>query len=91
MEDTKIDGRIDIVIFPNGGWELIGRTNSDPEINEDIYMPEIKAFVQANQGLNAPQKFTCLYRIKDDRLAMKWGEWKGEIQRFETNENEIDI
>lgn len=86
MEDTKIDGRLDIVIFTNGGWEFIGKIPADPEIPEDVYMPEVRNFVAANQELPEPKKFTSFYRIKDDRIIMKWGDWQGEIQSIEPAE-----
>lgn len=54
-------GRIDIVIFPNGGWEYIGREESDPPIPLDDLLPFVLDFVGKHQGLETPQKFTAYY------------------------------
>lgn len=81
--DTLTQGRVDIVIFPNGGWEFIGSIPANPEIPEEVYLPEVQKFVGQNQELPTPTKFTGYYGIAGDIFKMSWGEWKGAIPREE--------
>lgn len=82
MQETIVDGRLDIVVFPNGGWEFIGKVMSDPPVPEDIYLPEVNRHVAANQNLPAPHKFTGVFRVRDDAFTIFWGDWKGEIPNY---------
>lgn len=87
--DTLTEGRVDIVIFPNGGWEFIGSVSANPEIPEEVYLPEVQKFVAQNQDLPAPTKFTGYYGVKADTLKMSWGVWQGEIPREEVETMEL--
>lgn len=77
--DTVTDGRLDIVIFPNGGYEYIGKLAASPEVNEEYYLPFIARFVEDHQGLEVPTKYTATYRVKNDNLEISWGDYAGEI------------
>lgn len=77
--DTKTDGRLDVVIFPNGGREFLGRQPSYPETAESLYLPEVEKFVALHQGLETPEKYTGYYTVKGDVLTINWGEYAGEI------------
>lgn len=79
--DTIQDGRLDIVIFENGGREFIGKTPSNPEIPESAYLPKVESFVAQNQNLPEPKKFTGMYRMKNDILEITWGDWMGELSK----------
>lgn len=83
MQNTLVPGRVDIVIFANGGWEKIGQIASDPEIPFDDILPEILQFVSTKQNLPAPQKFTGYYSIKDDKISIHWANYAGKIARAE--------
>lgn len=90
MSDTLTPGRVDIVIFANGGWEFIGRINADPDIPENEYLPEVLDFVGKHQNLSAPEKFTGYYQIKGDKLIMNWRDYAGEIERMMPEAEIID-
>lgn len=81
--DTIKDGRFDIVIFPNGGWECIGKMPSTPETPEDMYWQKVLDFVGQHQGLEAPQKYTGFYSVKGETLKMSWAPYAGEMPREE--------
>lgn len=83
--DTLTPGRIDIVIFANGGYERIGYIAADPEIPETEWLPDVVKFVNMNQNLSEPKKFTGYYSIKDGQLKMSWREYAGEIPVPETS------
>lgn len=87
--DTLTQGRVDIVIFPNGGWEYIGRVPANPEIPEADYQPEVEKFVAQNQGLKNPTNFTGYYGVDGDILKMSWGTYAGEIPRDEVETTEL--
>ena len=89
MHTTTTTGRIDIVIFPNGGREVIGRIPSEPPTKESIYMPHVKEFVEMNQGLEKPKKFTGYYDVTNGNCTFTWGDYAGEIERPE--EKEVDL
>lgn len=77
MEDTLKDGRIDIVIFANGGREVIGREDAEPPVSDADLLPEVAKFVAEHQDLPAPEKFTAIYRVENGKLKLFWGEYKG--------------
>lgn len=79
--DTLASGRIDIIIFPSGGKEILGRQSSYPELPETAYIGEIQKFVSAKQGLKQPEKFTAYYTCKDDVITLSWTPYAGEIQQ----------
>ena len=54
------NGRIDIVVFPNGGREIIGRIDSDPVVSVNDLIPVVNKQAAA-QKLTAPKKFTGIY------------------------------
>ena len=83
MENTLVPGRVDIVIFANGGWEKIGQIASDPDIPFDDFLPEILQFVGTKQNLPAPEKFTGYYSAKDGDISIHWANYAGEIARTE--------
>lgn len=87
--NTVTDGRLDIIIFPNGGKEYLGKLPSTPEIDEQLYLPAVSQFVAQNQNLEEPTKFTGMYRVKDDRLEITWGPYAGEIPHYGEQELEI--
>lgn len=89
LTDTESAGRIDIIIFPNGGKEVIGRQAAYPSVPESAYLPEIQRFVAAHQGLSEPTKYTGRYSVKDGELSMVWMDWAGEIVREE--EQDMDL
>lgn len=80
--DTTTDGRLDIVIFPNGGKEFLAKLPSSPEIDEQLYLPAVSNFVGQNQNLEEPTKFTGMYRVRNDRLEITWGPYAGEIPHY---------
>lgn len=79
MEDTLSAGRIDIIIFPNGGKEVIGRMPAYPPVPETLYMSEVRKFVADHQSLPKPTRFTGYYTVKDGALSMTWSNYSGEI------------
>ena len=89
MENTITPGRIDIIIFPNGGKEIIGRINSEPKINEFYYLNEIKFFVENNKPEKEPIKYTCYYKFVNNKLQTSWTTYAGEIiNQEETTEEQ---
>lgn len=79
MDNTLVPGRIDIVVFANGGWEKIGQIASDPVIAPDDVLPGILEFVATKQNLAAPEKFTGYYSVKNDKISIHWANYAGEI------------
>ena len=91
MEDTLSAGRIDIIIFPNGGKEIIGRMPAYPPVPEMLYMPEVRKFVADHQSLPKPTRFTGYYTVKDGALSMTWSNYAGEIvQNGEERKAEVE-
>ena len=90
LTDTTTDGRIDIVIFTNGGKEVLGRIASEPKLSESVYMPSVKEFVAANVPESEPVQYTGYYSVKDGVLSFTWGEYEGEIVKEETDEEGVD-
>ena len=91
MEDTLSAGRIDIIIFPNGGKEVIGRMPAYPPVPETLYMSEVRKFVADHQSLPKPTRFTGYYTVKDGALSMTWSNWAGEIvQNGEEHKAEVE-
>ena len=90
MQDTTSNGRVDIVIFPTGGREILGRVASYPETPETAYMPLIAQFVSEHQGLKTPQKFTGYYSVKDGVCSMQWANYAGELPQQEPEEIDFD-
>ena len=88
--DTLAPGRVDIIIFPNGGKEVIGRQPSYPSIPESAYLSEVQKFVSSKQGLEHPEKFTGYYTVKDGVVSMTWTPYAGEIQQEPLVENSED-
>ena len=86
MQDTTSDGRIDIVIFPSGGREVIGRVAAYPPVPETAYMPLVAAFVAEHQGLKKPEKHTGYYSVKNGVCAMQWAGYAGELPQEEPEE-----
>lgn len=80
--DTIQDGRIDVMIYPNGGREVMGRIESNPELPEQVYMPQVEVFVSQNQGLPKSKMFTGIYSMKDDVLTINWSDWLGKIPHY---------
>lgn len=79
---TLTQGRIDIVIFPNGGWERLGYVPANPEIPEEVWYNNILEFVANNQNLPKPQKFTGYYgmsKTRSNAVEMSWGEYQGDM------------
>ncbi|MBD5585806.1 MAG: hypothetical protein HDQ88_12050 [Clostridia bacterium] len=74
-------GRYDIVVFPNGGWECIGRIANMPEHSEQELYEHAKAFAES-KSVDVPTKFTGEY-APDEPLAIIWGEWKEPIPEGE--------
>jgi hypothetical protein len=81
--DTLAPGRVDIIIFPNGGKEVIGRQPSYPLLPETAYLNKIRDFVATKQGLEKPEKFTGFYSSKENSVSMTWTAWAGEIPQEE--------
>lgn len=79
MDNTLVPGRVDIVVFANGGWEKIGHMESDPAIPPDDVLPSIIEFVATKQNLAAPEKFTGYYSVKNDKILIHWANYAGEI------------
>lgn len=77
--DTETPGRIDIIIFPSGGKEVIGRQAAYPPVPEDVYMPVVKTFIDSHQGLKKPTRYTGRYEVKNDVCTMQWSDWAGLI------------
>ena len=72
---TEAPGRIDIVIFPNGGKEVFGREPATPPVEESRYWPEVNDFVRrtAAKQLQEPEKYTGIYSVSEnDILSMSW-------------------
>lgn len=81
MTDTTSNGRIDVVIFPNGNREICGRINSVPPVPYSDLLAEVKVFVAQHQGLDKPQKWTGNYSVKGGKLSLIWGDWEGIIEQ----------
>lgn len=79
--NTLSPGRVDIIIFPSGGKEVIGCQSSYPSIPESAYISEVQKFVSSKQGLEHPEKFTGYYTVKDGVVSMMWTPYAGEIQQ----------
>lgn len=84
--DTIAPGRIDIIIFPSGGKEVLGRQPSYPPLPEIAYLNKIRDFVATKQGLEKPEKFTGFYSSKENSVSMTWTAWAGEITQEEISE-----
>ena len=70
---TEMPGRIDIVIFPNGGREVIGRSPAYPPVKEAIYIGLVNEFVTNKIGtLENPENWSGYYTVKDDVVSMRW-------------------
>lgn len=70
---TEMPGRIDIIIFPNGGKEVIGRSPSYPPAKESFYISLVNEFVASKVGtVEKPEKYSGYYTIKDDVASMQW-------------------
>lgn len=82
MDNTLVPGRIDIVIFANGGWEKIGFQQSDPEIQPDDVLPDVLQFVATKQNLPAPEKFTGYFSVKNRSVGMSWAPYAGETEQM---------
>lgn len=54
-------GRIDIVVFPNGGREIIGRISSEPEVPMSELLSDINQYVSTLEGITTPRKYTGYY------------------------------
>ena len=78
--DTETPGRIDIIVFPSGGKEVIGRQAAYPPVEESVYMPKVQAFVDEHRGLEKPEKFTGRYTVKNDVCSFQWFDWAGNIK-----------
>lgn len=78
--DTLAPGRIDIIVFPSGGKEVLGRQPSYPELPEAAYWPEVQAFVAAKQGLEKPEKATGYYTCKGGAVSVQWVPYAGPIE-----------
>lgn len=87
--DTLAPGRIDLVIFSNGGKEVIGRQPSYPALPESAYISEVNRFVATKQGLGKPEKFTGYYTVKDNEVTMTWTPYAGELQQ-KVEEGEVE-
>lgn len=90
VENTITNGRLDIVVFGNGGYEFLARVTSEPEVAEDIYLPKVKDFV-ASLRLDAPQKFTGIYHVTEGQFNISWGDWQGEIPNYASPVEPVDI
>ena len=88
--DTLAPGRIDLIIFANGGKEFIGRQDSYPVTPESAYISEVQKFVATKQGLEKPEKFTGFYTVKDDIVTMTWTPYAGEIPEKNEIEGETE-
>ncbi len=73
--DTETPGRIDIIIFPSGGKEVIGRQAAYPPVEECVYMPEVQSFVNEHQGLEKPKRYTGRYSVKNDVCSFQWTDY----------------
>lgn len=82
MDNTLVPGRVDIVIFANGGWEKIGWQQSDPEIQPDDILPDILQFVETKQNLPAPEKFTGYFSAKNRSMTVNWMPYAGETEQM---------
>lgn len=74
-----MDGRYDIVAFGNGGWECIGRINSEPDVPVQILHDHAQLFVEGLEADNRPVKYTGVYDPDSEPFVVEWGEWQGEI------------
>lgn len=54
--------RIDIVVFPNGGREILGQVEP---VAADILMPKVADFVAGLETSTRPRKFTAYYDAAD--------------------------
>lgn len=87
--DTLSPGRVDIVIFPSGGKEILGRQSSYPSTPESAYLGEVQKFVASKQGIEKPEKFTGYYTVKDDVVSMSWTSYAGELPQ-KADEGEVE-
>lgn len=70
---TEMPGRIDIIIFPSGGKEVIGRSPSYPPAKEALYISLVNEFVVSKTGtVEKPEKYSGYYTIKDDVASIQW-------------------
>ena len=88
--NTVTDGRLDIVIFPNGGKEYLAKLPSSPEVPEDMYLQQVADFVAQNQNIKEPTRFTGTYRVIDDVLQITWGNWAGIIPHYGEQDTPIE-
>lgn len=88
MENTTTSGRIDIVVFVNGGYEFLARVASKPEVPEDVWLPRVEDFV-SRLILDEPQKYSLTYEVVDGQFYMHHGEWLGEIPGYAPTPEEM--
>lgn len=74
-----MEGRYDIVVFGNGGWECIGRINSEPEVPVQTLHDLAGQFVEGLEADGKPVKYTGIYEPGSEPLVIEWGEWQGDI------------
>lgn len=84
MEDTTVDGRLDIVVFPNKGREFLGRLKSTPPVPEEVYLPEVQKFIDTLPEMKEPAKYTGIYRVENGGFQITWGPYAGEIPGYRT-------
>lgn len=58
-------GRIDIVVFPNGGREVFGQIKSEPPVSAAVLAAEVAAYAGGLPPADAPRKFTGYYDAAD--------------------------
>ena len=68
-------GRIDIVIFPNGGREIFARTASNEEVPTKKLIDEVNDFVTSYTPPSTPKKFTCIWSYNGTELVVAWSEY----------------
>ena len=88
MPATTVPGRYDIVMFPNGGWECIGRQAAIPPIPASEYRPRVDEYV-AQHSVEKPTKMTMYYRMEGDACTASWMPYAGEIQSPEEEGDDL--
>lgn len=84
-----MDGRYDIVVFGNGGWECIGRINSEPEVSVQELHDKAQQFVDGLDATGVPVKYTGTYNPDDNPVIISWDEWQGEMPVDEKPEEDM--
>ena len=65
-------GRYDIVVFENGGWECIRKQDSVPVAPEELYRPKVADFINTLSLPKDAGKYSMRYTYEDGVCSISW-------------------